>query len=634
MKKISIVIISIMLTTSCINVFFHVETVKASGNTIFVGGDGPGNYTSIQNAINASSSGDTIYVYSGTYYETIKNNSYVYIDKSINLIGENKQTTIIDCIINDDNYTGIGLYWGLDNVKISGFTVKGYNQIGIGIYVQQYDSYNITIENCIVHDFSDGISVYGAHNCIIRNCIIYNNDRDGGITIPEGDNHEIYNCYSYSNSFGIDLQDADNCEIYNNIFFDNNQGVRINYTAFNNSFYHNDLMNNIQNAFDEGSNYWDNGYPSGGNYWDDYSGTDEDGDGIGDTPYNISGGSNQDLYPFIEENGWINQPPNTPNYFHPNNHQTEVNVNDSLVWTCSDPDGDNLTFDVYFGTSSNPPLVYEDMNITHYFPDDMNYNTTYYWKIVAEDEHGAKTEGPVWDFTTISEPNNPPYQPSNPNPIHNEINVDINTNLSWTGGDPDPDDIVTYDVYFGNDSTIQKIASNISNTSINPGILAKGITYIWSIIAWDNHGASTGAGTEWSFTTVENTTNKPPNKPDKPTGSTSGKIRTSYAYSTSTTDPDNDNVYYMFDWGDETNSGWEGPYNSGDNITIAHIWLTQGNFPIKVKAKDIYGHETVWSDPLVVTMPKSYIYNPIIQILLRIFQHFPLFEKILNQILV
>jgi len=59
------------------------------------------------------------------------------------------------------------------------------------------------------------------------------------------------------------------------------------------------LMNNTTQASDDGSNYWDDGYPSGGNYWSDYTGSDADGDEIGDTPYNLTGGNNQDRYPLM-----------------------------------------------------------------------------------------------------------------------------------------------------------------------------------------------------------------------------------------------------------------------------------------------------------------------------------------------
>ena len=99
--------------------------------------------------------------------------------------------------------------------------------------------------------------------------------------------------------------------------------------------------------------------------------------------------------------------------------------------------------------------------------------------------------------------------------------------------------------------------------------------------------------------------NNPPNKPSKPSGPTSGKAGTSYTYSTSTTDPDGDQVYYWFDWGDGTNSGWLGPYNSGQTVSASHTWSERGSYEIKVKAKDTNGAESEWSDPLPITMPKN-----------------------------
>jgi len=95
-----------------------------------------------------------------------------------------------------------------------------------------------------------------------------------------------------------------------------------------------------------------------------------------------------------------------------------------------------------------------------------------------------------------------------------------------------------------------------------------------------------------------------PIRPSIPNGPTGGKIVEEYTYSTSTTDPNGDQIYYLFDWGDDTDSGWLGPYNSGEEIEASHIWTEKGSFEIKVKAKDIHGSESDWSDPLSVSMPR------------------------------
>jgi len=100
-------------------------------------------------------------------------------------------------------------------------------------------------------------------------------------------------------------------------------------------------------------------------------------------------------------------------------------------------------------------------------------------------------------------------------------------------------------------------------------------------------------------------TNTPPEKPQRPTGSVSGKIGAIYLYSTTTTDADSDQVYYLWDWGDGNASEWLGPFASGVPTTAQHSWTVKGDYSIKVKAKDVHGDESNWSDPLAVTMPRS-----------------------------
>ncbi|MCJ7696958.1 MAG: agmatine deiminase family protein, partial [Thermoplasmata archaeon] len=117
-----------------------------------------------------------------------------------------------------------------------------------------------------------------------------------------------------------------------------------------------------------------------------------------------------------------------------------------------------------------------------------------------------------------------------------------------------------------------------------------------------------GAPDAYSFTAYGGgETNTPPETPQRPSGQVSGKIGTTYLYSTQTTDADGDQVYYLWDWGDGNFSEWLGPFASGATATAQHSWTTKGTYSIRVKAKDVQGDESNWSDPLVVTMPRNQI---------------------------
>jgi hypothetical protein len=94
----------------------------------------------------------------------------------------------------------------------------------------------------------------------------------------------------------------------------------------------------------------------------------------------------------------------------------------------------------------------------------------------------------------------------------------------------------------------------------------------------------------------------PPAPPSKPEGKTLGCWNEQYTYTSSTTDPNGDQIYYLFDWDDGTTSGWLGPYNSGQTGTGSHIWTKLGNFSVVVRARDVWGAGSMPSEPLMVTI--------------------------------
>lgn len=96
--------------------------------------------------------------------------------------------------------------------------------------------------------------------------------------------------------------------------------------------------------------------------------------------------------------------------------------------------------------------------------------------------------------------------------------------------------------------------------------------------------------------------NDPPGIPNIPSGPAEGEPGIEYDFSSATTDPEEDDILYLFDWGDGTDSDWLGPYNSGETCTVSHAWMNSGTSYVKVKAKDTYDHGSDWSDSLSIAI--------------------------------
>jgi hypothetical protein len=92
-----------------------------------------------------------------------------------------------------------------------------------------------------------------------------------------------------------------------------------------------------------------------------------------------------------------NTPPNLPFSPYPADGAIVQNLNADLSWSGGDLDGDTVTYDVYFEAGDDTPdvLVSNDQTGITFDPGTLLLNTHYYWRIVAQDEHGT-TAGPTW----------------------------------------------------------------------------------------------------------------------------------------------------------------------------------------------------------------------------------------------
>ncbi|MCW8801946.1 MAG: right-handed parallel beta-helix repeat-containing protein, partial [Candidatus Bathyarchaeota archaeon] len=285
------------------------EKVNAEQNTVVV----PDDYVSIQEAIDNSLVGGTVYVRSGLYHENL------VINKSLSLIGENVDTTIIDG--NPAEGYRIPIKIQSDNVSVSGFKVLyGYSGISVG------DSNYCNISGNRIAANEHGIMLVGCSHCVVSKNYFelvglssaiqlsfsnsslltgnYITNCTEGIQVWQGstNNTVTENTITFCDDVAIRLQYADNNTVTRNDVSHSGIGTSV-YVANNNTITQNNYFNNIQQlpmsewyaktfGYNGSINFINN------NYWSNYNGTDSNGDGYGDTPYLIDE-KNQDNNPIM-----------------------------------------------------------------------------------------------------------------------------------------------------------------------------------------------------------------------------------------------------------------------------------------------------------------------------------------------
>lgn len=197
-------------------------------------------------------------------------------------------------------------------IKDCVFHYESSVEAGVGII----SSNSIIVEGCIFYSGQHGygVEIESSENIEINDCVFNGGLMGIGIALKSKEqnkniNNEIHHCKINGYQTGIYFANSDDNEIHHCTLRNNAMNIQIGNSLSpdinNNIIHHNDFLDIVPiggyNADSYGNNQWNDEYGEG-NYWEDYTGTDENGDGIGDTPYIISK-NNQDNYPLMQPVG-------------------------------------------------------------------------------------------------------------------------------------------------------------------------------------------------------------------------------------------------------------------------------------------------------------------------------------------
>ena len=274
--------------------YYNTKVSKYVGgeNTLYVGGGGSGNYSKIQDAIDNASDGDTVFVYNGTYSELI------HVDKSINLLGQDRNETIISGTYEESDSENMVITVASDHVKIMGFTITGeggyfldfFLRTCSGISIDKYE--NCTISGNILNNLGNwGIRARQSNNNTITDNVIYNvlNKIGCNIFVDSSNNTCIKNNILLKNTIcciwisrcrdtsiqeniashslftGIILESSNNTRIYGNAIQENGHAGILLRNSNNTIITSNNFIKNINCRsaffFNSYGNDWN------GNYW-------------------------------------------------------------------------------------------------------------------------------------------------------------------------------------------------------------------------------------------------------------------------------------------------------------------------------------------------------------------------------